>query len=472
MSGLGPLLFPSLLFVWCGAGLLSTARIASRSHPSEFVALSYLSGAGICGIMSLLLMAAGVRMSVPLLTGGMLLAGAAGIPEWRAWMRTVRRPRCSLAATGIFLLLLPAAVKPVLETQLLPLVGWDTRIIWGFKAKVIQEEGTIAVAAFEDPYRVHLHPAYPVLVPVLQAYSAGFGPASGDRSYRAVVAVGALAALLLVYGHLRRTGSSSTISLLATALLAYLPLWSSALDVVLLECLLGAIALAAGVMLLRLWREGDMAFLALGFFFCTLLVLSKHEGVVLLCVWALLAGTWLLSASRRRLKKAAVQSIPPAVSFLGLFAWWSLARGLPVVSTDDYVGFLVAGQFAQNLRELGAILFETAREIVSWRHWGLLLPLLCIAVLSRKETGSRVVFLLIALYSAAFVPVFVISPWRLVAAHVRIAYPRILLIVAPLAVAVVGEWIWEQLAPGPGVGTSHVGAEAPVERDEKENAGG
>jgi hypothetical protein len=54
-----------------------------------------------------------------------------------------------------------------------PMLYWDERFTWAFKAKVIFYEGTPYSPAFLDPERFHIWRQYPLLIPTLEAFVAG-----------------------------------------------------------------------------------------------------------------------------------------------------------------------------------------------------------------------------------------------------------------------------------------------------------
>ncbi len=431
---------PAILLLWGGAGFLSRGGIASKLHPALFVSLSFLAGSGITGICGLVFIAVGCRILNPAITTILLLTGVFGLRDWIVRIKNWSCPRFSAWPIVLSVLLCIAAMKPIAETQILPLLGWDSRIIWGYKAKVLLEEGTIRVPAFEDPYRVHLQPAYPVLVPILQAYFAGFGPAGDDRLFKPPIALFGIAALVLMFGFLRQRGMTTGVSLFGATLLAYLPTWASALDVSLVEIVSASFNVAAAGLFAR-WIDRDDTFSAgFIFFFASLSSLSKPEGSLILFLLAC-----MMIASRRGTRPTLRgfisfgYSIPFLVSLVGLSCWFLLKRHLPFDSSMDYDGLLIARQFELGLPRIIGICGEMAKLILMPTYWGLLFPLFLIAAFRAKKGRGWLSFLVFS-FLCLIIPAFILSSWQPVQAHIRIAFPRIVLQIAPIAVIVVSEW--------------------------------
>ncbi|MEW6363621.1 MAG: hypothetical protein AB1714_03165 [Acidobacteriota bacterium] len=429
---------PALLLLWGGTGLLCAGGLARRLNLAELLSLSLMAGMGTVGVWGLLIMGAGLRFGILTASAILLAVGCFGIPQWRRRWRTRQRPhRLGPVAAVFAVLFTAAAVKPLLEVHWLPLLGWDSRITWGYKAKVILEEGTVRVPAFEDPYRVHLQPAYPVLVPIVQAYCAGFDVTRNDGDFKIPIALANLAAIMLLAGTLRRRTDSTAACFGGACLLGYLPAWASAIEVSLPEVVSGACNLAAAVLLARWFSERDSLVASWAVLFAAMSGLSKGEGMIFLfaCV-----GLLLISAIRMGRVRPALStgSLPIALALIGLAGWKSLELHLPVVCTMDYWGLFVSGQWSVSWAKLCLIAREYASAAVSPYSWGLLFPLYALALV-RSTREQRLLGLVVLTYVAALVPAFVLSSWNPLDAHIRIAFPRILLQVAPIAALNVAE---------------------------------
>lgn len=435
---LASLLAAVLILAWGGAGMLAAGGLARRLGAAELFGLSTLAGASLVIAWSLLMMAFHLPFGILSSVGVLLLAGLAGYTEWRGRLARIGAYRPARAEIILALLLLPAATKVLAEVQLLPLTGWDSRIIWGFKAKVLSTEGSVLSPAFTDPYRIHLHPKYPIGVPVLQAYFAALGPADDDRTFKAPIAVFGLVAPILLWGVMRRSARGGFPAVLGPALLAYLPLWVSALEVSLPEVVSGCLCLAAAGLLVRWLDDGDLCWAAWGMLFAVQSALCKQEGMVFLLIYGILVFARLLPRTPPYPSAGTIAVLPVAVGICGALSWIALSRYLPIVSTVDYAGIMLNGEWTCSAGKLALIFRELGAIAVSPASWGFLFPL---AALAAVTSSGRLMWLafLIAAYVLAFVPVFVLSPWQPLEPHIGIALPRILLQIAPVVVLLIGE---------------------------------
>lgn len=444
----------AILLVWAGAGALSAGRLAHRLNMIEFLCLAFLAGAGIVGVWALLLMASGSSSwmaTVPLV---LLFSGILGAREWRRRLNAIRWPEVPTRSMLVVAILLSvAAVKTLAEAQFLPLSGWDSRIIWGFKAKAIGTEGTVLSPTFMDPYRIHLHPAYPMLVPIVQAYFASLGPAGDDRMYKAAVALFGLAGPLLVFGFLNRGAAPSTRgAAIGAVLLALLPLWVSGLEVSLPEILPACFNLAAAGLFMRWMSERDPCLHAWGLHFALLSALCKEEGLVFAVLFLAASAVRIAAVRDARGKPSPSDLLPVAFVAVGIGSWLGLSHHIPIVSTEDYAGILQGGDWTLTWGKVFLITREFVRALFNTSYWGLLPMLAILSTASLRATSPelrrwRYLTVLIGCYLLLFVPVFVLSPWVLLDRHIRLALPRIALQVAPIGCLVVGQaagaWIEE-----------------------------
>ncbi|MBI2840784.1 MAG: hypothetical protein HYX75_20900 [Acidobacteria bacterium] len=435
---LASLLAAVLILAWGGAGALVAGGLARRLGAAEFFGLSTLAGASLVITWSLLMMTFHLPFAILSSVGVLLIAGLAGYGEWRDRLSRIAAHRPVRAEIILALLLLPAAAKVFAEVQLLPLTGWDSRIIWGFKAKVLSAEGTVLAPAFTDPYRIHLHPKYPIGVPILQSYFAAIGPADDDRMFKAPIALFGLVAPILLWGVMRRSAGGGFPAVLGPALLTYLPLWVSALEVSLPEVVSGCLQLAAAGLFLRWTDDGDIFWAAWGMLFAVQSALCKQEGMVFLIIYGILVFVHFLRKTAPHPPAGSIALVPATIAVCGALSWIALSRHLPIVSTVDYAGIVLNGEWTCSAGKLTLILLELGAIIASPSSWGFLFPLAAAAAVT---LDGRLMWLtlLIAAYALAFVPVFVLSPWQPLEPHIRIALPRILLQIAPLAVLLIGE---------------------------------
>lgn len=84
-----------------------------------------------------------------------------------------------------------------------PMVAWDERAFWAFKAKVLAHEGSFDGAVFHDLDRVHPHRRYPPLIPLFEAWIAG-PDGWDDGAVKAFFPLFLGALVLVLYPWLRR----------------------------------------------------------------------------------------------------------------------------------------------------------------------------------------------------------------------------------------------------------------------------
>ena len=88
------------------------------------------------------------------------------------------------------------------NSQQAPLTG-DARVIWGYKAKIIYYESLYS-EDFRDESQVHQHPNYPLLVPIIEAYSYALMGGVDDLRVKIVFPVFYVCLLMALYAGIRR----------------------------------------------------------------------------------------------------------------------------------------------------------------------------------------------------------------------------------------------------------------------------
>ena len=191
------------------------------------------------------------------------------------------------------------------------LTGYDARSIYALKARILYDTGTIRGEDFQDIDRVHFNPAYPLLLPVVEAQVFWMQGSYTAPGLKLLFLLYPLALVSLFAGQLRCYGTRGFAAIAALMLL---------LTPVCLECWEGAglsgsadLPLAAlvfaGVLELSRWierpgwRPAVCAALLLG-----AAVTTKSEGLIWIAAClAGLCGTWLVRPAwptRRRLATA------------------------------------------------------------------------------------------------------------------------------------------------------------------------
>ena len=311
---------------------------------------------------------------------------------------------------------------------------WDTFAIWDYKARILASEGLVPRPDyFSDLTLSYSHLDYPLMVPFLGAGIYGAVGHTETPFARLPLVVLYLGLVLLFYGFARKSlrpwaaGVVTAIVVGAPVLLR----WAAAgtADVPLTVFYTGAVLfLLDGVETVR-WRSACLCGVLSAF-----AAFSKHEGLML----AVLLGTlWLVPALRGGLDRRRWFAFG---GFAGVFGalylpwmWW--AREIPRTHTD-FVSQLRISEIVSNLERLPVILEAVGAQLADVWQFGLLWPLLLLSAwLGRRafeSRSTRTAWLLLLGHLAAYVLVFLITPWDL-RAHLDSALERLVLHLVPLA---------------------------------------
>ncbi|HEX3999215.1 MAG TPA: hypothetical protein VHX65_11745 [Pirellulales bacterium] len=327
------------------------------------------------------------------------------------------------------------------------LTGYDARTIYALKARVLYDTGTIRGEDFQDIHRVHFNPAYPLLLPLVEAqiyWTHGSYVAPG---LKLLFLLFPLALASLYAGELRRFGTRGFAAMAALLLLST-PLF--------LECFEGAalsgsadLPLAAlilgGVLELSRWirRPGWQPAL------CAALLLgaaaaTKSEGMLWTAACAAgLAGTWLLRPSwpsGRRLATAVAGMVTLVVVAV---VRDRISRQVP--DSPYYPSYWAAldWRWIMQLADRPAVVFRYAAvELVRTRTWNLMWPCVIgsLVLLRRSRLPASVWFWRLTALAGIGASIFalVITPLHL-EYELRTSFSRLLLHAFPLAALIMAE---------------------------------
>lgn len=464
----GPALAARLLLLVVGLGsillwgwlvLLAARFLGHSTHGAEAWALAWALGAGVVALGMTALNGLGLALpqQIGLLTVVGVVLGAAQLsrrtrhPSRRArpgssggTQAAVRRRRdrvpgqaLSLILLGLFLFQLGVVVLLAVGQ---PLRVWDSWVTWGMKARVIFLEGGIAPAAFADPSRAITLPAYPLLVPLVEAWLFGWMGSLDDRLVGVVSVLWYLALGGVTYGTLRHLQVSRLYALTVTAVLLLVPGVATWAGTVMADVPLAVYTIITAVCLVR-WIDGErpgVLFVAAVAAAC--MVWTKREGAILLA--CLLVVSVLLRVRSRR-TWLSVLALGAAGLLVAIpWAWWTGRHSAPVYvylpltwetlrSSGDKVGPIVY-----------ALLGSLARS-----NWSYLWPLLAMAVLSalilrrqqpRHRSTTPHIWLLTALaYLTIMAGSYLVSAYAPLPAHLANSIDRVILPVVPLT----GLWL-------------------------------
>lgn len=273
-------------------------------------------------------------------------------------------------------------------TIYLPILDWDTRILWALKAKILTMEPTLTGEAFRDPYRLHIHPRYPLLVPFLASWTVRLQGEFIEPLYQLLISVFAFLTLWQFYLLLTRLGRKSS-AIMLTAVLACTGTWLTAQYNSGVEVALTFFLVLALNSLLAWETEQQIPDLLMAGIFLFGAGMVKNEGLLLvLCCFVALFATLLTSGGFR---PAARTSALLAGVFLLLSSGWLLyLLSIPPVSDEQYLSRLTPEILGAGLQRFDIIMGTIASRMIDLRQWHLLwlTPLLTGAVLITKRAAG------------------------------------------------------------------------------------
>jgi len=455
LLGLGAIFF-------LGYGLLTALIPAPGFSGPERTALSFGLGVVPLTLWLLALTAMGLKFSLPLILGPLLVlvVGALLLARWcgrvdhgqqSAVSSPVatenRQPKTgNLFWDWLFLSLLAVLfVFVTLRAVLYPMWAWDAIATWGCKAKVFYESRGVDLTC------IQAHNYYPNLVPLLLTYLYLCLGQVNDYLVNLVFPLLGGLLLMLLYSFSRRLGLSRTRALGLTAFLAL----NGATFIVHLYIAYADLALtyftlaAAGLLYLWLQDAAPRGSLGLAAVFLAGMAWCKYEGpplagtvvlaAALTLIWLRPPGVW------RRLGDLALPLAGLAAGFLP----WRLYTELHHLEAgaDHILGFY-PGQFLASIPQV--LLY-----LVNPYYFGVLWPALVLAVilLGRRLWTSPRLFLALFLGGnlLAILLAYGLAPTSAAefSQYVRGTLDRLLLHLAPMAALLVGEGL-KDLEAGPG----------------------
>jgi len=320
-----------------------------------------------------------------------------------------------------------------------PLFDWDARILWALKAKMLATEGTFLTDTFRDPYRLHLHPRYPLLVPWLAALPARVTGVFQERDFQAVAGLAAALGVVQLY-RLCRAASSRRGALLGALLMVLTAAWLRNLFAAGVELTLTLFLLLSVQALWRWLERGRTADLVLAAVFLFGGASVKNEGLLLsLC---LIAGLGLVQLRRGATghRDLGPVFVLAALWLLLMSGWWGHLHYIPAVSDENYLGRLRPEHLPQALHRVPLLLREIGAHACDVGTWHLTWAALLLLCLSRWRRGVRadpqslLLALVCLLYGGGIAVIYLLSPWRDLAQHIGITFDRIFLPLLPLVI--------------------------------------
>lgn len=407
--------------------------------------------------------AVGLMLQIPLAIDGRIthrsftLVGIVGLAAlaWTvaSWWRHTTPPRkISLGWLGdlpmlgrlLAVVALPAAFVYCCRTDL---TGYDARSIYALKARVLYDSGTVRDEDFQDIQRVHFNPAYPLLMPLVEAQIYWTQGSYAAPGLKLLFLLFPLSLASVFAGELRRLGARGLAAMLALMLL---------LTPILLECFEGAglsgsadlplaALILAGVLEISrwirrpAWRPAICAALLLGAAAST-----KAEGVIWIAACAAgLAGMWLLRPAWPTGRQLATGLAGGGVFVLLFGVRQAILRQLP--DSPYYPSYFAAldWHWIRQLADRPAVVLRYGfEELARAKFWNLMWPcILGSLVLLRRSRLPRVVWFwrltTVAGMCGAFLAL-AITPLHL-EYELRTSFSRLMLHAFPLAALIMCE---------------------------------
>ncbi len=287
---------------------------------------------------------------------------------------------------GILLLL---AATTMLETLMTPQRFWDERAIFGLKAIVIYQDGTLLSDSLHDPDFVQYHPKYPLLIPLIEAHFYLLMGEVNDRWSKVMFPLLYVGMILTFYGVLARATSQLPRTCLFTIMLATVPVmvpWeygfiSGQAD--------GPVACFHLVAILYLWsflksvsennperpvkQTGSICTLIIAGLATGLAIFTKDEGIALFLVdlIALLIVTLVYFRNRLVFAGASILQFTLTVAIL-VAPWFYYRTQLPSTMEMTYFSRMQISTSSEGIASLQwAIQHLLRRMFIEAWEWGL-----------------------------------------------------------------------------------------------------
>jgi hypothetical protein len=349
--------------------------------------------------------------------------------------RLEKRDFLFLAALTAFLLILSGI------GFLLPLFDWEARILWALKAKILTADPMLGGAAFRDPYLLHLHPRYPLMVPFLSSWVARNQGAFLEWHYQLLIDTFALLTVWQIYVLLRRL-THFRIALILTVVMALTGVWITSLFGSGVEIAL-AFFLVLGVHRLFLWLERRRTSdLILGgvFLFCG--AMTKNEGMLLALGSCLAIFLVVLKEDGTRAALRATAQLAGAFVLLSA-VWFAHLVRIPPVSDEHYLDRLTLDVLLRGMGRMPLIAEAVLARVTDPTAWHLLwlTPFFAATTLFRRKSDAdgrlRMASILAISYIAGLLTIYIVSPWRDIGLHLAVTFDRVALPLLPVFILMI-----------------------------------
>ena len=251
-------------------------------------------------------------------------------------------------------------------------LGWDGLFVWDIKARAVcLNQGMLPLDLFSDRSRLMLHPYYPLLLPLNEAWLYGWLGRCDQSWAKLIPPLFYLAAVGLLYAAGTRLGGHWLNGLTAAGLLFFVPQVTTGATGVTsgnADFPLAVVYLGAVVYLCDYYGTGDRAAARLVGALGALLPWVKSEGIIL---WLAVAALAALAAGRRRDWQALAVSVLPGALVVGL--WRLFLRLADAPPTRDFLPVTLETLRA-NTNRARPILEAVVAQMGNVDLWGYIWP--------------------------------------------------------------------------------------------------
>lgn len=339
-------------------------------------------------------------------------------------------------------ILLGVQIFILLPTLALPLFDWEGRMLWVLKSRFLEESASVLAEPFRDPYRLHIHPRYPLLVPWLTSVVARAAGGFRELHYLLVILTFALLTTWQLYLALaRRLGWR--IAMVIGLMLVLSSSWYTAAINHQVEIVLAFFLLAALLRIMEWFAGHRRRDLVLAAILLAGGAMTKNEGLLLALTVCLASGMATIYQERQRLIEL---GILPGLFFILYLPWFLQQRMIPAVADENYLSRLNFSGLQSGLERLPLILRTIGAEMVDWEYWHLfwlIMPLLVLGSLIRWrqiDPARQAVSLVWVGYFCGLLLIYILSPWQDISLHINSSFDRVILPLVPCSLLLLGLW--------------------------------
>ena len=420
-----------------GMAIVSVLFPAFSLYLSEWFAIGYLVGiAAISYVWLLFSPFYGVIQPVWLLSGFSILFIVAARSSIRS-VRLLARERIQWLEALLMVVLMVEVLSLCAAAWRTPL-GWDGTFNFEMKARFLfeqQPQGVLPLGYLADASRQWSHPQYPLMIPFAEFWLYSWLGRVDQTAIKVLFPLFYLSLMALVCGSLRRTAGlrAGLFAAVATGLLPPLTLLHGATsgyaDVPLAAAVVGAVGFATHAM-----RTNNAAAFRLGGILAGVAAWIKSEGLLLAATLGVLTLALVVWRGTSRVRDAASMLWIPLLCA----SPWIVVQHRYGLPNADFVTITAANVLA-GISRTPVILASFARELLLPGHWALVWPCwagaaLLVITSRRVEVSQHLPYALVAASLVFYAAVFSMSSWPDVAEHISLAFPRLLVPLAPIAV--------------------------------------